>query len=82
MCSELYKGPFHGNIRITVIAIKIKIIVKHMDVHGAYLWGFPEIWGLNNNRKDHEVAVAHRGFDRCARQGGPSQQKTGQRLRA
>lgn len=53
-----------------------------MHVHGAaYLWGFREIWGLSNNRKDHEVAVAHRSFDGCACQAGPSQ-KTGQRHKA
>lgn len=39
------------------------------------------MWGLNNNRRDHEVAVAHRSFDRCARQAGPFQQKTGQRFK-
>lgn len=38
--------------------------------------------GAHNNRKHHEGALAHKSFDRCARQAGPSQPETGQRLKA
>lgn len=44
--------------------------------------GFTSFGAEQQKQKTHEVAVAHRSFDRYARQASPFQQETGQRCKS